>query len=113
MGDCSEASCYGYARLHRARLWMRQHADVKGRLVSVEARIELDGGAYRSSSYHVCANAACFAAGPYRVPNARIECVALRTNNPPCGAMRGFGAVQVCFAHEAQMDRLARALCRD
>ena len=31
----------------------------------------------------------------------------VRTNNPPCGAMRGFGAVQVCFAHESQMDRLA------
>jgi CO/xanthine dehydrogenase Mo-binding subunit len=71
----------------------------------------LDGGAYRSSSYHVTANAACFAAGPYRVPNAHVRAIAVRTNNPPCGAMRGFGVVQSCFAHEAQMDRLADA-CR-
>ena len=69
----------------------------------------LDGGAYRSSSFHVTANAACFSAGPYRVPNAHVEAFGVRTNNPPCGAMRGFGAVQVAFAHEAQMDRLAAA----
>ncbi|MBA2282776.1 MAG: molybdopterin-dependent oxidoreductase, partial [Acidimicrobiia bacterium] len=43
-------------------------------------------------------------------PSARIDAVVVRTNNPPCGAMRGFGAVQVCFAHEAQMDRLAAAV---
>src|SRR5262249_22524004 len=39
-----------------------------------------------------------------------IESTAVYTNNPPCGAMRGFGAVQTCFAGEAQMDRLADAL---
>jgi xanthine dehydrogenase D subunit len=104
-----EESFLGHVHRHPARIWMRHSADVDGRLVSLEARILLDGGAYRSSSYHVCANAACFASGPYRVPNALVEAVAVRTNNPPCGAMRGFGAVQVCFAHEAQMDRLASA----
>ena len=57
-----------------------------------------DGGAYTSSSTAVIANAACFAAGPYHVPNARVDGYAVRTNNPPCGAMRGFGAVQTCFA---------------
>ena len=50
------------------------------------------------------------AAGPYEVPNVRVEGTVVYTNNPPCGAMRGFGAAQVCFAHEAQMDKLARAL---
>src|SRR5439155_1077912 len=54
-----------------------------------------------------------FACGPYRVPNALVEGTCVYTNNPPCGAMRGFGAVQVCFAHEAQMDKLARALGMD
>src|SRR5207253_2136518 len=48
--------------------------------------------------------------GPYAVPNALIETTCVFTNNPPCGAMRGFGAVQTCFASEAQMDKLARAL---
>ena len=44
------------------------------------------------------------------MPSHRIDATVVRTNNPPCGAMRGFGAVQVCFAHEAQMDRLAAEL---
>ena len=70
----------------------------------------MDGGAYASSSTAVISNASAFALGPYRVDNALIEGTAVYTNNPPCGAMRGFGAVQVCFAAEAQMDLLAAAL---
>jgi CO/xanthine dehydrogenase Mo-binding subunit len=102
-------SFLGHVHRHPARIWMRHTADRDGTIVSFEARILLDGGAYRSSSYHVAANAACFAAGPYRVPNAFVQAIAVRTNNPPCGAMRGFGVVQSCFAHEAQMDQLADA----
>ena len=94
-------------------MWYRHHGDRDGTIVKVEARILLDGGAYTSSSRAVIANASCFAAGPYRVPNAVIDGYAVRTNNPPCGAMRGFGAVQNCFAHEAQMDKLAAALGLD
>src|ERR687887_274077 len=88
-------------------------ADRDGRLVYVRARIVLDGGAYASSSTAVCWNAACFAAGPYDVPNAGIDAYVTYTNNPPCGAMRGFGAVQVAIGHEAQMDKLAAALGMD
>ncbi len=106
-------SFLGHVHRHPARIWMRHTADHDGTIVSVEARILLDGGAYRSSSYHVTANAACFAAGPYRVPNAHVHATAVRTNNPPCGAMRGFGVVQSCFAHETQMDRLAEACAMD
>jgi len=102
-------SFLGHVHRHPARIWMRHTAHPDGEIVSFESRILLDGGAYRSSSFHVTANAACFAAGPYRVPNAHVHAVAVRTNNPPCGAMRGFGVVQSCFAHEAQMDRLADA----
>jgi xanthine dehydrogenase D subunit len=108
-----EESFLGHVHRHPARMWYRHTADLDGRIVKVEARILLDGGAYASSSTAVVANAACFAAGPYKVPNAHIEADVVRTNNPPCGAMRGFGAVQVCFAYEAQMDRLARALSID
>jgi xanthine dehydrogenase D subunit len=102
-------SFLGHVHRHPARIWMRHRARHDGTITSFEARILLDGGAYRSSSYHVTANAACFSAGPYRVPNAHVEASAVRTNNPPCGAMRGFGVVQVAFAHEAQMDKLAAA----
>ena len=105
-----EESFLGHVHRHPARLWYRHHANNDGTIVCVEARLVFDGGAYASTSSAVLANASCFAAGPYLVPNAYIDGWAVRTNNPPCGAMRGFGAVQTCFAHEAQMDKLAIAL---
>jgi CO/xanthine dehydrogenase Mo-binding subunit len=52
-------------------------------------------------------------AGPYVVPNVHIDCYGAYTNNPPCGAMRGFGSVQAAFGYEAQMDKLAAALGMD
>ncbi|WP_370324381.1 xanthine dehydrogenase subunit D [Euzebya sp.] len=108
-----EESFYGHVHRHPARMWYRHHATSTGELVKVEARVVLDGGAYASSSTAVIANATCFSCGPYRVPHAAIDGYAVRTNNPPCGAMRGFGAVQVCVGHEAQMDKLAAALGMD
>src|SRR5918994_1260396 len=105
-----EESFVGHVHRHPCRMEYEHGADSRGRLVFVRAWIVLDGGAYASSSTAVCSNAACFAAGPYAVPNADITAFVAYTNNPPCGAMRGFGAVQVAFAHEAQMDKLAAAL---
>ena len=105
-----EESFYGHVHRHPATLFYSHGAMRDGRLVFVRATIILDGGAYASSSPAVVANAACFGAGPYRVPNALIHAVGAYTNNPPTGAMRGFGAVQSCFAYEAQMDKLAGKL---
>ena len=105
-----EESFFGHVHRHPSRIWMRTGASRDGRLVNVQARMVIDGGAYASSSPAVIANATTFLAGPYEVPNARLDGTAVYTNNPPCGAMRGFGAPQVCFAHEAQMDQLAAAL---
>ncbi|MCY4104541.1 MAG: xanthine dehydrogenase subunit D [bacterium] len=105
-----EESFFGHVHRHPARMRYRHHATADGRLVKVEAEIILDGGAYASTTAAVLANASFFATGPYKVPNAAVDGWGMRTNNPPCGAMRGFGVVQVCFAHEAQMDRLADAL---
>jgi CO/xanthine dehydrogenase Mo-binding subunit len=51
--------------------------------------------------------------GPYVVPNVHLDAYGVYTNNPPCGAMRGFGAVQAAFGYEAQMDKLAAALGLD
>jgi xanthine dehydrogenase D subunit len=106
-------SFHGHVHRHPAQMWYRHHAKSDGTLTRIEARLLLDGGAYASTSSAVLANATCFAAGPYRVPNVEIHGAVVRTNNPPCGAMRGFGCVQVCFAHEAQMDKLANALGMD
>jgi CO/xanthine dehydrogenase Mo-binding subunit len=105
-----EESFVGHIHRHPAKIWMEHRATRDGQLVNVRVRILLDGGAYASSSTAVTSNAASFACGPYSVDNALIESLCVYTNNPPCGAMRGFGAVQVCFAHEAQMDKLAAAL---
>ena len=108
-----EESFVGHVHRHPARMWYSHGATRDGQLVFVRATIVLDGGAYHSSSGAVVANAACFGAGPYRVPNVTIWSGAARTNSVPNGAMRGFGAVQSCFAHESQMDRLAAALGQD
>jgi len=108
-----QESFYGHVHRHPSRVWMRHGARRDGTLVSVQARLLVDGGAYTSTSPAVIGNATTFAAGPYEVPNARLSGTAVFTNNPPCGAMRGFGAVQACFAYEAQMDKLAAALGLD
>ncbi|HEY0415784.1 MAG TPA: molybdopterin cofactor-binding domain-containing protein [Gaiellaceae bacterium] len=105
-----EESFTGHVHRHPARMWCEHRATRDGKLVNVHFRILLDGGAYASSSTAVTSNAASFAVGPYETPNALIESTSVYTNNPPCGAMRGFGAVQTCFAAEAQMDKLAAAL---
>jgi CO/xanthine dehydrogenase Mo-binding subunit len=105
-----EESFYGHVHRHAARIWCEHRATRDGRLVNVRMRILLDGGAYASSSTAVISNACSFAVGPYAVENALVEGTCVYTNNPPCGAMRGFGAVQTCFAAESQMDRLAAAL---
>ncbi|MFP4552863.1 MAG: xanthine dehydrogenase family protein molybdopterin-binding subunit [Actinomycetota bacterium] len=110
--DRSE-SFTGHVHRHPALMWYRHEADEEGRLVRVEARIIIDGGAYASTTAAVLANASYFAVGPYRCDSVAIDGVGTRTNNPPCGAMRGFGAVQVCVAYEAQMDKLAAQLGLD
>jgi xanthine dehydrogenase D subunit len=105
-----EESFYGHVHRHPARMYYETGANRDGKLVYVKARLILDGGAYASSSTAVAANAGCFCCGPYEVPNATIDSIVAYTNNPPCGAMRGFGAVQAAVAYEAQMDRLAEEL---
>ena len=105
-----EESFVGHIHRHPARIWAEHRATRDGRLVAVRMRILVDGGAYASSSTAVISNACSFAVGPYAVDNVLIDGLAVYTNNPPCGAMRGFGAVQTCFAAEAQMDKLAAAL---
>jgi xanthine dehydrogenase D subunit len=108
-----EESFFGHVHRHPATLHYEHGATSDGRLVYLKAAIYLDGGAYASSTPAVVANAATLGAGPYVVPNVSIDCWGVYTNNPPCGAMRGFGAVQAGFAYESQMDKLAAALGMD
>ncbi|MEU1617024.1 xanthine dehydrogenase subunit D [Streptomyces sp. NPDC005722] len=106
-------SFFGHVHRHPAKLHYEHGATRDGKITHMRCRIVLDGGAYASSSPAVVGNASSLSAGPYVIDDVDIEALALYTNNPPCGAMRGFGAVQACFAYEAQMDRLAAALDMD
>ncbi|MFI9227098.1 xanthine dehydrogenase family protein molybdopterin-binding subunit [Streptomyces rimosus] len=106
-------SFFGHVHRHPARLWYEHGATKDGKLTHMKCRIVLDGGAYASASPAVVGNASSLSVGPYVVEDVDIEAIALYTNNPPCGAMRGFGAVQACFAYEAQMDKLAKKLGMD
>ncbi|MDX3451189.1 molybdopterin-dependent oxidoreductase [Streptomyces sp. ME02-8801-2C] len=106
-------SFFGHVHRHPAKLTYEHGATKDGKLTHLKARIVLDGGAYASASPAVVGNAASLGVGPYVVDDVDIDCIALYTNNPPCGAMRGFGAVQACFAYEAQMDKLADAVGMD
>jgi CO/xanthine dehydrogenase Mo-binding subunit len=84
-----------------------------GRLTAMEVEVIMDGGAYCTLSPVVLSRGAIHAAGPYRCANTRIEARAVRTNTPPNGAFRGFGAPQTLFAVEVHMDRIAEALGLD
>jgi xanthine dehydrogenase molybdenum-binding subunit len=87
--------------------------DDQGRLTAIKADILGDSGAYASVGGKVLERAAGHACGPYKVPAVAIESVAAYTNNPPCGAMRGFGVNQTSFAIEGCMDLLAAKLGLD
>ncbi|WBB62200.1 xanthine dehydrogenase subunit D [Streptomyces sp. WMMC500] len=106
-------SFFGHVHRHPARIRYEHGVTADGLITHARCRIVLDGGAYASSTPAVVGNAASLSMGPYVVEDVEIEAVGLYTNNPPCGAMRGFGAVQACFAYEAQMDRLAAAVGMD
>ncbi len=108
-----EESFFGHVHRHPATLYYEHGADTDGRLLYVRTKMYLDGGAYASTTAAVTANAATLGVGPYDVPNLAIDAWGTYTNNPPCGAMRGFGAVQACFGYESQMDKLAAALGMD
>ena len=73
----------------------------------------LDGGAYSTLSRVVLSRGCLHATGAYRCPNVRVHGRVVRTNTPPNGAFRGFGAPQVLFALEAHVDRIAEALALD
>lgn len=108
-----EESFYGHVHRHPATMYYEHGATRDGKLVYVWARQYFDGGAYASKTPVVVGNGTTLGVGPYVVPNVRIDGWGVYTNNPPCGAMRGLGAVQPAFAYESQMDKLAEALGMD
>ncbi len=102
-----EESFFGHVHRHPASMRFEYGAGHDGRLVYGRAEIVFDGGAYASSTGAVVGNGGTLGMGPYAFPSVTVDCYGVYTNNPPCGAMRGFGCVQAAFAHEALMDQLA------
>ena len=88
-------------------------ADKDGKITGCVVKYVLDGGAYSTLSPIVLWRGAVHAAGPYNIPNIRIEAYAAATNKVPCGAFRGFGQPQICFAQESLVDELAHKLKMD
>ncbi|OGO20473.1 MAG: hypothetical protein A2Z14_17615 [Chloroflexi bacterium RBG_16_48_8] len=105
-----EESLRVHTKRHPAWIHYKTGADKKGKILAIEADITLDAGAYTSLSIDVLENTVVFAAGPYYVPNLRINGHAWYTNNVLCGAMRGFGVNQIAIGLEQQIDAMARAL---
>jgi xanthine dehydrogenase molybdenum-binding subunit len=102
-----EQSMRIHPKRHPITLHYTVGADAEGRLTAVRANIVGDTGAYASVGAKVLERAAGHSCGPYRVPNVDVEARTVYTNNPPCGAMRGFGANQAAFAIEGVLDILA------
>jgi len=102
-----------HPKRHATVIRIKTGARRDGTLTAVEAELYGDGGAYASLSDKVMTRATTHATGPYDVPNARIDCYVMYTNNPPAGAFRGFGVTQSAFAVEQNMDLVAEALGMD
>jgi len=105
-----EESMRVHPKRHATTIRLKVGATLDGKLTAVEATIWGDAGAYASLSEPVMTRTATHVAGPYQVPNVKIDCYTAYTNNPPAGAMRGFGVPQAIFAIESTMDILAERL---
>jgi CO/xanthine dehydrogenase Mo-binding subunit len=106
-------SFFGHVHRHPATMHYEYGVTRAGKIVYADVEIILDGGGYASATPNVVGNAASLGVGPYEIPNIEIDAYGVFTNNPPCGAMRGFGAVQACFAYESMMDKIADRLGMD
>jgi len=98
---------------HPLKMEMETGATRNGKIQALRARIVCDTGAYASYGVAVATRAAVHATGPYEIENVEVESLCVYTNNPIAGAMRGFGVPQIAFAHESQVDLLARELHLD
>ncbi|HSF85448.1 MAG TPA: selenium-dependent xanthine dehydrogenase [Acidimicrobiia bacterium] len=99
-----------HAKRHPIRIEATAGCDENGKVLAYRARMIGDSGPYASVGMKVLERAAGHASGPYAIPNVDVEAVAVRTNNPVCGAFRGFGANQAQFATEGMLDRLAEVV---
>jgi CO/xanthine dehydrogenase Mo-binding subunit len=95
---------------HPARVTVKTGVTKDGKLIARECQVYMDTGAYADAGPRVTQKAAYRALGPYKIPYAKVEAYGVYTNTVPAGAFRGFGALQVTWAYESQMDMIADRL---
>ncbi|MGJ3238190.1 MAG: xanthine dehydrogenase family protein molybdopterin-binding subunit [Anaerolineae bacterium] len=108
-----EESILGHHKRHPITVHARWGATRDGKILVAHNRVLGDAGAYNYTSNKVLGNAQLTSTGAYEIPHIYVDTYAIYTNNIPCGAFRGFGAVQAIFAAEGQMNKLAEALAMD
>ncbi|HEV2688945.1 MAG TPA: molybdopterin cofactor-binding domain-containing protein [Bryobacteraceae bacterium] len=108
-----EENLHNGVKRHPYEMDYRVAADEEGHLLAVDAKLVSDAGPYTGNSPRVIDQACIFSCGPYRVPNVRIEGIAVLTNNANCGAFRGYGINQAAVAMEQLIDELALKLGKD
>jgi CO/xanthine dehydrogenase Mo-binding subunit/aerobic-type carbon monoxide dehydrogenase small subunit (CoxS/CutS family) len=108
-----EESIISTAKRHPSRTTLRMGLMKDGRIRALAMKMICDGGAYGLSTEGVMRKAAILAAGPYAIPNVRVDTYGIYTNNTPSGAFRSFGALQTAFATESHLDICAERLGLD
>ncbi len=108
-----EESIISTAKRHPSRTTLRMGLMKDGRIRALAMKMICDGGAYGLSTEGVMRKAAILAAGPYVIPNVRVDTYGIYTNNTPSGAFRSFGALQTAFATESHLDICAERLGLD
>lgn len=105
-----EESMIAQSKRHPFIIRMKTGVTKKGYLTACQVEVIGDTGAYASSGLAVVHKGMYHCTGPYNVDNVKGVAYTVYTNNTYCGAMRGFGATQMAFAYESQMDILSRKL---
>lgn len=105
-----EESTVSHSKRHPEKMYYKTGVREDGKLCAIKVRIYGDSGAYASWGMNILRKSAVHATGPYMIPNVDVQALAVYTNNPFAGAMRGFGATQVPIGYESQMDILAEKL---
>jgi CO/xanthine dehydrogenase Mo-binding subunit/aerobic-type carbon monoxide dehydrogenase small subunit (CoxS/CutS family) len=108
-----EESIISTAKRHPSRTRLRMGLTRDGRITASHMTMICDGGAYGLSTEGVMRKAAILGAGPYAIPNVRVDTYGIYTNNTPSGAFRSFGALQTQFATESHLDICAERLGLD
>lgn len=108
-----EESLISHGKRHPFTIRYRTAAEKGGKILAAEIDLTSDAGAYPTLSQHVLLYATVAACGPYKIDNLKVDSRTVATNNQPNDAFRGFGTMQACFAHESQMDEVAKALKMD